>query len=490
MRLYPVLRSPLRSPLAPPYEIRGGAPVVYPTPANNQIIVVGDSRSANNTQNANVPQTDRVTADGFVAYMMMASKHRGRFVGNYGVNGHTIDDVQRRLTSVETRGQITTADPGLSAGIAILLVGVNNTSEAIATVGPKYDTLIQALVNNGKVVILLNELPSNLYNVALQPQLDRRTYLDTHVIGTNPGKVVKINSFDLMKQGGTSNSSIPGSYRTDTDLHPNAIGNRSLGEFIGSYLDLILAQAGYAARNTPPSAAASVLPNAGLTGTGGTLSVGANKDGNNGTCFTGQIADGYTVTLGGSLDTALNGTQAVGNQLTVAMSKGVDSDGFATQIFRVTGTGVGVADTGVYSIDFNQSIYVTAANFASGNQAAGMNGVAVADGDVLRTICRMQVSANAKGLLGPEVQMLCSSATYPMQMRAFLSGSVSIGVSNMINSLALDCIPMSQPAVIPAGYTSTVETKTVVNGVSICLCQGVPIDFTVTFSRLGVIKAN
>lgn len=465
--------------------------IIYPTPTNNQIIVVGDSRLANNTQNANVPQTDRVTADGLVAYMQMTSKHRGRFVGNYAVNGDTIDAVTTRLTAAVTRGQITTLDPGLTAGIVVFLAGVNNTNEAIGTVGPKYNSLIQSLVNNGKVVIVCNELPSNLYDTRLQPQLDRRTYLDSVVIGTNNGALVRINSFDLLRAGGTTNSSISGLYRTDTDLHPNALGNRKLGEYIGVFLEGMLSQAGYPARNTPPTPAASVFPNAALTGVGGTLSVGLNKDGQGGTCFTGPIADGYTVTLSGSLDTALNvNAQNTGNQLKVLMSKGTDSDGNVTQVFNVVGSNIGVADTGFYSIDFTQSIYVTAANFASGNQAAGMNGVPCADGDVMRTLCRMQVSADAKGLLGPEVQMLCTSATYPMQMRAFLSGSVSITVSKMDGSLALDCIPMSQPAVIPTGYSSTVETKTLINGVSICLAPGTPINFTVTFSRLGVIKAT
>jgi hypothetical protein len=112
--------------------------------ANNQIVVFGDSRTANATQYANTTATNRVTADSYIGYALIASNFRGEFTGNYGVNANILEQMLDRLGPVaQTRGQLLTTDPGKSAAIVIFLGGVNNSASPVSSTGLLYQMIFQ-----------------------------------------------------------------------------------------------------------------------------------------------------------------------------------------------------------------------------------------------------------------------------------------------------------------------------------------------------------
>jgi chitinase len=482
----------------------GAASATYPVPSNNKYVLIGDSRFANATQNSNTTGTLRLSADGPAPYIETASENRGYFAGNYAINGLTIQNTIDRLAVVDgTRDNLLAATPGSSAGIAIVLIGCNDTTSPISVTGPKYTSLCQQLVDAGKVVILCNELPTNRTDTALQPQLDRRAYLDALTLtGANAGKLVKLNTFDLVLKPGTTNISAIGTYLLNNGatppgpaLHPGPVGIRIVGEAIGTLLKNILANVGttYPKRNAALTLASqSVVPDSMMAGTAGTSNFGTNKNGQNATCFSGSIATNWNLDRGDRLTTLLEtNAQGGADTLQVVASKGVDPGGFTTQIFHVTGNlGSGRAYQDHY-IELNHNTYVTAANFASGNVGAGMNGIASVDGDSFRAIAHVRVNADAKGLLGAGVELVIASTTYPQAGLATLSGSTTDSIANQIGSNAYDGVVMSPPRTIPAGFCSTVETKTVSIALHISIAaDATPIDFTVTVSQFGIVKVG
>ena len=50
---------------------------------------------------------------------------------------------------MQTRGQLLSVDPGLSAGIVIFLGGVNNTTSPISITGPLFQSIFQMLADAG-----------------------------------------------------------------------------------------------------------------------------------------------------------------------------------------------------------------------------------------------------------------------------------------------------------------------------------------------------
>jgi hypothetical protein len=188
-------------------------------------------------------------------------------------------------------------------------------------------------------VIVCNEIPSNTSGTASAEQLNRRAYLDSVTLPNNNGRLIRINTFDAALQTGTANTSRTGYYGVSPNdtLHPGPAGNRVLGEIIGAELEKLLSAAGYPPRSAkvPTLASQSVLPNALLTGTNGTIATeaggsgGSNKNGLGGAGVAGPVANGWTFARGDSLVALLNAVQPVaGSNLTVTLSKGADSDGF------------------------------------------------------------------------------------------------------------------------------------------------------------------
>ena len=460
--------------------------------ANNKIAVFGDSRSANATQNSNIAATSRVTAEAFIGYAMIASNFRGDFTGAYGVNANTLEMMLDRLgPTVQTRGQLLSVEPGLSASIVIFLGGVNNSASLISVTGPLYQSIFQKLADAGKVVVVCNEIPSNTTGTASAEQVNRRTYLDSVTIGANNGRIIHVNTFDPILQSGTTNTSKPGYFAVGDLLHPGPSGNRVIGETIGVVLESILSAAGYASRSAkvPTLASQSVLLNAMLTGSTGTIapeaagSEGSNRNGLSGAGVAGPVADGWTFARDNNLATLLNGAQSgAGNNLSVTLSKGTDSENFATQVIKVTGQ-VGSIDA-IYNLSLSNASYVDAARLVSGSS----NGIGLTGGDRAYGAARIKVSAAAKGLLGPGVEVIVSSESAPDSGQVNLSGTITTSDRDWRSTAAFDKLVLSQPRILPASFGTTVETKIIQQQLVLSIAGGVPVDFTVEISRFGIIK--
>ena len=427
-----------------------------------------------------------------MAYAMIASNFRGDFTGSYGVNSDMLQDMIDRLgPTVQTRGQLLSQDPGLSAGIVIFMGGVNNTDSPISVTSPLYQSIFQKLADAGKTVIVCNDLPSNQSGLAGEEQVKRRNYLDSVTIASNNGRLIRLNTFDSVLQAGTTNTSRPGLYGVGEQLHPGPSGNRIIGEVIGAELERILLAAAYPSQSAkvPRLANQSVLPNAMLAGTAGTIAGettgigGTNKNGANAAGVTGPVASGWTFERSSNLATLLNGLQsALGANLTVTLSKGTDSEGFASQVIKVAGQ-VGAVDS-VYNLTLSNVNYVNAADMVSGTS----NGIGINDGDRVYSAARIKVAAAAKGLLGPGIEIIVSSASSPDSGQANLSGTVTTSGRDWRNTTEFDGLVLSQPRILPAGFGATVETKVIQQQLVVSVAGGVPVDFTVSVSRFGIIK--
>ncbi len=490
--------------------ISGGE--VIPTVAGRSIIVFGDSRTANATENSTTAAAQRVTARSYIAWALAASGYSFKLTGNYGINTDTIDGCVTRLTGAgisggtapgdPRRGWVNVYDPGNSANVAVVLVGVNNTNESMVTAAQKYDALFMGLIDDGKVVVICNELPNSdqfgqgPFNIA------RRDYLagwpatssgmTAQQKATYAAAVVKVDTYTAAAL--TPNSYFPkaGYYPAGDLLHPGTVGNRAIGEAIAEALKKLAAKAGFGVRNALPANAADCLLTGGmLTGStaitaanGETAGAGgANMNGVGGVGVTGAVpTGGWSVVRGGSLQTLLNGAQNSRHQLTCTVSKTTDSDGFDAVRLRVTGRVGTTADR--YSISFRQEQYKSAASLANLNGLGG----GVTDGDELFSIARVQFAANPRGLLGTNVEVLASSATYPSTAFASMSGSISGSGLQYDGMPAFDAPVMSQGRVLPSGFASTVETKTFNQQFSLWILGGVAVDVDVTISRFGVVK--
>ena len=423
---------------------------------------------------------------------MIASNFRGDFTGSYGVNSDMLQDMLDRLgPTVQTRGQLLSQDPGLSAGIVIFMGGVNNTDNPLSVTGPLYQAIFQKLADAGKTVIVCNDLPSNQSGLAGEEQVKRRNYLDSVTIASNNGRLIRLNTFDSVLQAGTTNTSRPGLYGVGEPLHPGPSGNRIIGELIGAELERILLAASYPSRSAkvPRLANQSVLPNAMLAGTAGKIAGeaagtgGTNKNGANAAGVTGPVADGWTFERSSNLATLLNWTQsALGSNLTVTLSKGTDSEGFASQVIKVVGQ-VGAVDS-VYNLTLVNVNYVNAADMVSGTS----NGIGINGGDRVYSAARIKVSTAAKGLLGPGIEIIVSGASSPDSGQANLSGTVGTSGRDWRNSTNFDGLVLSQPRVLPAGFGAVIETKVIQQQLVLSVAGGVPVDFTVSVSRFGIIK--
>ena len=144
---------------------------------------------------------------------------------------------------------------------------------------------------------------------------------------------------------------------------------------------------------------------------------------------------------------------------------------------------VGAVDS-VYNLTLVNVNYVNAADMVSGTS----NGIGMNDGDRVYSAARIKVSAAAKGLLGPGIEIIVSSASSPDSGQANLSGTVTTSGRDWRNTTEFDGLVLSQPRVLPAGFGAAVETKVIQQQLVVSVAGGVPVDFTVSVSRFGIIK--
>jgi len=345
---------------------------------------------------------------------------------------------------------------GSTASVFVLLGGVNDGTNPVATDGPVYQQIIAALVAAGKIVIVMNELPNSNSSNLGSYNLARRTFLDVAAYTPYSGSVIKFNSYDLMAQSPTSYLFKAGYINVADALHPNFTGNRALGIGIGAILDGIFAAGGYPARNGLPAYVADTAF-AGVnmfSGTSGTKGTGA----------TGSLATGWTgpsVPAGYAID----------------YSKDVDSDGFDQQVITITGTAGTVG--AIVSVTLNNF------NFA------GTIGVS---GDVVQHVARCIVDAGNTGLVGLGVVISASDTTNNVvQNAASFSGSLfnSSLMDDGWMGIAFDGNILSQPVTLRSGGTidwTTSVTKSIQPSFALAFLGGSPVNVTVRLSRCGIVK--
>ena len=461
------------------------APATTKSILNNNFIVFGDSRLANCSQDATSFATNRTSSEGAAAYILEATNFRAVFAGNYAINSQALLDMQARLagaapTGSGTRGNILTVEPGKSAGIVIFLGGVNDGNTAMGTLGPIYQDIFQRLANAGKLVVVCNEISNNAFNGVQQAQLDRRSYLDNFSLPTNDSRILKANTFDLVLQPGTTNTGKTGLYFDA--LHLNTTGNRVLGEYIGGLLEPILSFNNYPVRNALPATQPILSASPAMGGTTGRITTetagagGANKDGAGGVGVTGQVADGYVFTRDTPLAALLNAAQPVaGSQLTIALSKGVDSDGFATQKFRLTGQ-FGLINTN-YLCVLSDEEYLDKPTWATRS---------IPDGTQLFYKARVKVAALAKGLLGIGVGgVLYAYPDFQGDVRMLSGTTIYESGRDWRNSDLFDKVMVSPVQTVPVGYAASTINRTINNTIEISLSGGVPIDISAEVSRMS-----
>lgn len=503
------------------------AAVSYPTPTGIKLAVFGDSRTSSNEEQSGSSLADRQPATSYAYWLCAALGYAVDLVGVYGVNTDTIEGLNTRLTAAgiakQTNGSSTplidtippsrgfaangTYSPAVTGTapangpikIAVVLIGVNNTTEVIATVGPKYQTLLDALDAQGWVIVLCNEIPSNRNDGGQQPHLDRRAWLDAAVL-TSTNAMLKVNTWDALKHpssvnmcaGGLYSSHMDGAY--DGQLHPNTAGNKILGETIAAAMQLMMTAAGYPARGAAATTATSLLQYAAMTGTAGTVTAGTNLNGSGATLITGAMPDGWTVDVSGLVTTLNTGglQDGTNGNLTIALSQYTDGAGYGHLV--VTGTGrVGTSTAGISTLTVSRAVFKSAAALTNVE-----NGLGVVDGDVLYGTAELSVPAGSVGFLGAAVLGQASSTAYNTYTTGGL-GTKAAGTGNWSGLAAALATWAGIPAVsakriltsgrkLPVGFTSTVETKTISAQVQIAVQQGISGAWQVDISHLGLVK--
>jgi hypothetical protein len=413
----------------------------WPIPRNNKWIHFGDSRVSIDTENGSTEATPRTTAYGSAAWCQHTSNYRGRYVGNYGVNANTLDQMITRLTNVETRGQVLSND----AGVCVFTGGVNNTNESISTVGPKYDTIIKTLVDSGFVVLWENELPNTDQSTQGAANLGRRDYIDNAYYPGYMDRIIKVPTYDAL-------AAAPRSYffreglRTPPDLlHPNLAGNRIRGQLRGAILDQLYAAAGYGPRAKLASKVGTGAPM--FVGTGGSLG---------GAGASGVMSDGW------SPDVPPTG-------LTVVYSKATDPDGYDQQVVTVTGTAGALGTTQQWNL----------ANY-------GLGGAWAKSGDTVQHVCRVIVDSGNVGLCGLGVGQYVNNND-----QAIFQNGVAFG-GTVYNSYSLDGgawggapfdgVVMSQPNTLDPTFTAS-ATKSIGPLIYMSVLGGTAVNATIRFSR-------
>ena len=331
----------------------------YATPLNNRIAIFGDSRAANSTEDAAIFVCDKITTIGFLSWAMQQHNYRGVAAGNYGLNGSTLSDMVTRLTTQTTTGTTRYNIMANDAGIVVFIGGVNDGTDTTAFQA-KYTQIFDTLINAGKIVIAFNEMPNANTSGQGAANLARRDYIDAFV-PTNAAKknqYIVINTWDTLAASARS-TTWNTAYIEAVDnppLHPNVNGARVIGALVGNILSTLLAA--YPVRNTLPGTKgtpAGYFVAEMFNGTTGAPGVGC----------TGQLATDWVS------DSAPAG-------VTVAFSKGTDSNGFEQQIVTFGGTSTAAAGANV--VFQMQSVLQGTSLGNSGDQAAAVIRIALDSG--------------------------------------------------------------------------------------------------------------
>lgn len=435
----------------------GGGNPALPVAANNRVAWFGDSRTQ--AISATVPDANILLASGQGIWALQGTNYRWRTPrgNNFGIGGDTTTMMVARLSAVVAS----------NCGTVVFLGGVNDgLSIPYETTVANYTTIFNALRDAGKVVIVCNELPNSAINntpvnapAASAAQLARRDWLEHPARKVTWPNLVVVDTYRACLKAGTTYEFKDG-FAPD-GLHPAMRGNRTIGAVVASALNA-LRSGDTSYRNLPTSSAdvydaatnpfGCILPDFMLTGTTGTA-----------TGVTGQVATGWAFSVGNA------------GEVTIQVSKGVDSDGFDQQIIRVFGTPTGTARG------------VTFQKFVNDTPNLGK----VAAGDQLAVMGRVIVDAGYTGQLRG-IGINCSvngnnGSSQNLAVQGY-GGSGSAGNDWDMEGAVFDQQIASQIAPVHADW-ATMTSRGLTASLSLTYGgNNVPIDFTVRVSRLAMRK--
>lgn len=493
---------------------------IYPTPVNNKFIVFGDSRTVNTTETyvgfeSHVAK--RLIAVGHAAWGQCYTGNTGQCIGNYGINTARISNLIARLhgsgsltdfkgTSVSDpeRGWVLDAGAGLEAGTFVLLIGVNGGNPDTGTTDSdgrtkreQYDDLFKQIVDAGKVLVVINEIPS--WGTAK----DQNTHYDLHqYLNTWPNssprltalekeylaeKTIIVNAYDLLGDPANPKAPFAPFYGTGDVLHPTTAGNRLIGKAYGLELKTMYERAGFLPTplpvktdnryhfswmdNTPTAIPATNNETAGAGG--------ANMDGRGGVSVTGMLPSGYKISRS-SLST-FNGTQDSQNQyyLNVTTSIVTDSDGFPA--IRVAVKGFFPSTTSSHNVTlFQAPQYLNKTSLA----AKGL-----VDGDKLFGICKIKLDDNHKGVTGAGLFIYTSFVGNPDTGHYTLSAPLYSTAGTLDSTPEGFELPVKTASrTIPTGALAASGTTTFDGRIMMQFAGMRDVDAVFTISRLALVK--
>lgn len=427
-------------------------------PLNNLFGVFGDSRTQITT--GDLPNTRTINAAGYGAWALQSSGYRAALANgsNFGVGGDTTTQMVARLSQV-------TASP---AQVIVFLGGVNDNDDSALSL-TNYVTILDALHQAGKIVVLCNELPFSsplLTPAALlskqAAQLVRRDWLENPARRSQWPNIVQVDTFRPCLKEGTACDFKDG-YAPYVDiadpggLHPQVLGNSVIGAVIGNAMASLYAS--YPRYDNAPTSAGDVYnastnqtgvvsPNFMMTGTTGGLGTPA---------ATGQVATSWNMTT----------TSAGG--ATITCSKAIDSDGFDQQVIRVTGTPTSGGRSVSIAAFTNNATFL---NYLSG-------------GDRVYTVARVSIDAGAIGFrafgIGAQVNGTYGGVSSNITAYNFASTSFEFA------GVPFNGIACSQLVDVNAGW-ATGTSRGISPIFNIGFTGGAPVDFTVRISRAGMRK--
>lgn len=500
---------------------------IYPTPTNNQWGLIGDSRSSNSTEDSNTFHPNRLTAYGLAAWIQHFSNYRGRFVGNFGINGNTLAQVQARLNPAASA--VGTGTITMSGGVATF-TDVTHTSGAFAVgqqlfgTGVAPGTYITALGtgtgSNAGGTYTVN-IPQNVASTAISAYPQRSNILGSAASvfvmligvnnGTNPvttdgpvyqqvvnalvaaGKIVIVlNEFPNSDQSG--NGAVHFNRRRFLDGAAYLPYSSRVIKF-NSYDVMAASPTSYQFKTGYLAAGDFLHPNLQANRDLGAR-VGAVLDAifqmgnfaprNNLPTYAGDAAFGVTAMMTGTTGTlgTATGQLATGWSMgsvpagySVVCSKGTDPDGYEQQVITISGT-AGANGT-VQSVGMS--------NF-------GLGGAFASSGDVVQAVSRIIVDAGSVGFVGPTAILNAQDSTNGVtQNAAQLSGTVynSVAMDGGWAGAAFDGQVMTQPITLPSGAGADwtgAASKSLQPNFQFCFLGGIAVNATIRISRVGIVK--
>ncbi|NIL20096.1 SGNH/GDSL hydrolase family protein [Pseudomonas sp. AN3A02] len=279
-------------------------------PLLTDVLVLGDSRAFQCTK-GNVGFTDWAVSEtgGLAAFPLTLNK---------GIDGNTTSQMLARLQA-DVIANSSAFDVMVHFGTGNDRLNGMTLEQTIRNL----EYLYAALLKRGKVVIAIAETPVIGANVGLPPQQTANHFaVHNWYLNVAPSLgIIVVNPWDEMVDPASGVSYWPKEGMTGDGLHPTPMGALIIGRKVGEALKrLFTFPAILPTSNVLYDAAAvpggSLIPNALLTGTNGTLGAGSNA--------TGQLATSCT----------LQGTNL--NGLAVTASKEAADIG-EKQVLRITG---------------------------------------------------------------------------------------------------------------------------------------------------------